>query len=234
MFGDSFTYGWGINDADTYSWLLQERLPAYEVVNFGVDGYGTVQSLIQFRDALQTKKPKVVVLAYAGFHDERNSFLGDRRKLLANFNKLGPVMHPYAWLDKQGHLQYAMAKIQYSEFPLARYSALVNFLDDTYNRLEPILYQSHAVSEALVLEMARLARENNAKFLLVGITKDNRVPKMLEFARKNGIPGADISVELSNENTNYPYDGHPNASANRKMADTLEGFLRAELLKTNN
>jgi hypothetical protein len=39
IFGDSITYGWSVNDQDTYCWLLQEQLPDYEVVNFGVNGY---------------------------------------------------------------------------------------------------------------------------------------------------------------------------------------------------
>jgi len=36
----------------TFPWLLQERFPQYEVVNFGLNGYSTVQSLIQLREAL--------------------------------------------------------------------------------------------------------------------------------------------------------------------------------------
>src|SRR5262245_52701697 len=38
IFGCSITHGWTLNDEDTYSWLLQERFPEYEIVNFGVDG----------------------------------------------------------------------------------------------------------------------------------------------------------------------------------------------------
>src|SRR2546429_433380 len=34
IFGDSVTYGWSVNDRDTYPWLLQEKFPNYDVVNF--------------------------------------------------------------------------------------------------------------------------------------------------------------------------------------------------------
>ncbi len=68
IFGDSVTYGWSVNDEETFPWLLQEKFPDYEVVNFGVQGYSTLNSLIQLREALQNgKKPKLVILSYASW-----------------------------------------------------------------------------------------------------------------------------------------------------------------------
>jgi hypothetical protein len=59
ILGCSFTYGWSLSDSETYAWLLQEKLPKYEIVNFGVNGYGTLHSFIQFKEALkQGKNPK--------------------------------------------------------------------------------------------------------------------------------------------------------------------------------
>jgi hypothetical protein len=46
IMGGSFTHGWAVNDWETFPWLLQEGLPEYRVVNFGVGGYGTLQSLV--------------------------------------------------------------------------------------------------------------------------------------------------------------------------------------------
>src|SRR5678816_884654 len=65
IFGDSITYGWSVNDRDTFAWLLQEDFPDYEVVNFAVSGYGTLHSMIQLRDLLQQRKaPRLVILPY--------------------------------------------------------------------------------------------------------------------------------------------------------------------------
>lgn len=128
IFGCSFTHGWGLNDEDTYAWRLQEALPDYEVVNFGANGYGTLNSLIQFREALATKKPKIAVLAYASFHDARNTFLRKRRKSVAPWNNLGPLALPYASLDRDGKLHYAMADVVYRPFPLMQRSALAHFI----------------------------------------------------------------------------------------------------------
>jgi hypothetical protein len=41
LFGCSFTHGWSLNDEETYPWVLQERLPMYEVVNYGAWRCGT-------------------------------------------------------------------------------------------------------------------------------------------------------------------------------------------------
>jgi hypothetical protein len=79
IMGCSFTHGWSLNDQDTYPWLLQAHLPEYEVVNYGVEGYGTLHALLQLREALTTQPtPRMVVYAYASLHDGRNTFLHNR------------------------------------------------------------------------------------------------------------------------------------------------------------
>lgn len=90
--------------------------------------------------------------------------------------------------------------------------------------------RSHAVSEALVLEMAKLAREHGVKFILANIDRGSGGMRMLEFARNHAIPAVDISVDRRIPgNTNLPHDAHPSARANRHFAEVLEGRLRAEL-----
>ncbi len=136
VFGCSVTHGWSLNDDETYPWLLQESLPCYKIVNFGVTGYGTLHSLIQFHEALlKRKKPKAVIIAYGFFHDRRNTFLRLRRKGLVPLNKLGPLVQPYARVNKRGELTWSMATAQFHAFPLMRYSALIHLIEKAYNRI---------------------------------------------------------------------------------------------------
>jgi len=233
IMGCSFTHGWSLNDQDTYPWLLQAQLPEYEVVNYGVEGYGTLHALLQLREALTTQPtPHMVVYAYASLHDERNTFLRNRRKTIAPWNGLGPLLQPHVWLDRHGHLHSAMATVEYTEFPLMRYSAFVHFLEMTYNRLEDSWYHSHQVSQRLLLEMAELANQYHVEFMLATIAEDARTREMLAFAQAQGLMGVGISVDSSRpEYTNQPHDSHPSSLANAHYAERLETFLRTNVLK---
>ena len=202
----------------------------YEVINFGVNGYGTVQSLIQFRQALQERRvPKLVIYAYAGFHVERNVFLRSWRRVICFFSNLGQQMVPYARLGADGKLEYYLENIQYNEFPLMRHSALMHFIEQKYDKLEENYYRSRQVTEALILEMAKIAKEKGITFVLAGITDSQGTRNMLSFARDKGIKAIDISVDLDIPGyRNSPHDIHPSALADRKYADKLEAFLRGD------
>ncbi|MEG4604841.1 SGNH/GDSL hydrolase family protein [Microcoleus sp. F6_B6] len=231
IFGCSFTYGWSLNDSETYPWLLQEKLPKYEIVNFGVNGYGTLHSFIQFKEALkQGNKPKIAVIAYAGFHDRRNTLLRAIRKQMAAWNKLGILFQPDARLNGEHNFTYKMAKLEYHEFPLMRVSALSHFLEVNYNQFEEGLYKSHDVSKAIIEEFNRVAEANGVKLVVAGINTGSA--KMLEELSQEGIATADISVDLKiPANNNLPHDLHPSAIANRQYAEKLEGFLQRTVLR---
>ena len=236
IFGCSFTYGWSLNDEDTFPWLLQDQYPDYEVMNFGVNGYGTVQSLKQFQGALRKGKPKLVVLIYSDLHDERNTFLRNWIKALAPWNRLSSsreaYQQPYARLASHGELVYSTGTVTYVPFPFIRYSAFVHFLEQRYNELEERLVQSHEVSKRLVNQMAELARSEGVTFAIAGIHGGSDMRDMLDYAQDHGIANADISVNLgAAENTNRPHDPHPSAIANRAYAGKLAKLVDTVLLR---
>jgi len=70
----------------------------------------------------------VVVLAYASFHDVRNTFVRLRRKDAAPANALGPLVQPFARLGADGRLHFSMADVVYREAPLMRVSAVAHAL----------------------------------------------------------------------------------------------------------
>lgn len=234
IFGCSFTHGWTLNDEETYPWLLQEQLPEYEIVNFGVSGYGTLQSLLQFQEALEKRsKPRLVIIAYASFHDQRNTLLRLRSKQMAPWNKLGPIVQPYATVGENGNLNYAMAEMTYREFPLMRYSALMNLVETTYDyKVEDAFYNSHEVSKAIIREFHQLTKTHGIEWVVVGLLSDRLTADTLAYSQSEGIMTADISVDLSiPANRNLPHDPHPSPAANRQYAQKLESFLRNTLLK---
>jgi len=72
--GCSFTFGQGVNDQDTWPWLLQEQLPNYHVVNVAAMGYGTDQALLAAERKVLAYPGEVrtVVLGFGVFQIDRN------------------------------------------------------------------------------------------------------------------------------------------------------------------
>lgn len=72
MIGDSFTFGEGVNNKETFSHYLQEMLPEAEVINLGVHGYGHDQILIHFEEEGVKYHPDLVILGFVSADMERN------------------------------------------------------------------------------------------------------------------------------------------------------------------
>jgi hypothetical protein len=174
----------------------------------------------------------VAIYAYAAFHDERNTFIRQRRKGVALWNHLGPLVQPYARLDYTGHLRYALAAVEYRQFPLMRLSAFSHLLEMTYNEVEAHVAHSHEVSKQLVLEMARVATQHRVTLVVAGIMDDELTHELLTFVHGQGLPVLDLAAGLTAEAYwNAPHDGgHPSARANRVYAARLGAFLRREVL----
>ncbi len=233
IFGDSITYGQSVNDAETYCWLLQEKFPDYEVVNFGVMGYGTVQSLIQLRDALKNRdKPELVVLTYASWQDIRNTSIRGWRKLLQPSASLGLVTQPYAGLNSEGRLEILRDPVLFREVPLMRYSAFIHALEESYDKYEERHSLSHEITKAVIKEISDLCEARGIELVVAGLTSDSTTSDMLEYCKREGSKTVNIWVDFLNirENNNLPYDSHPSAIAHRQYAQKLELFLRGNVL----
>lgn len=63
MLGDSFAFGWGVNEEESFAHKLGEKLNA-EVLNFGVPGYSTFQEVASFLDMGIKFKPDAVIIFY--------------------------------------------------------------------------------------------------------------------------------------------------------------------------
>lgn len=70
ILGDSFTFGNGVPEEATFAKVLEASLNAsrdgttYEVMNFGVKGYDTVQELATLREVALPLEPDLIVVAY--------------------------------------------------------------------------------------------------------------------------------------------------------------------------
>jgi lysophospholipase L1-like esterase len=69
ILGDSFAFGYGVNDADVVSAvledLLNQRVPgSTEVINLAVSGFGQAEELVTWNAKARAYRPDIVVLFY--------------------------------------------------------------------------------------------------------------------------------------------------------------------------
>ena len=232
IFGCSFTHGWAVNDDETYPWHLQEALPQYEVRNFGVEGYSTLASLLQFKlELAKTPHPHAVLLAYGGFHNMRNTFTRARRRQVAAWHKLGPhFIQPYARLDSAGKLQIYMEETIYKPIPLAQTFALPHFFEDNYILWEERNSKSVEVTQLLVEEFAALAKSKNIPFFVGGLKNSETTEYSLKLMKNRGIPTIDMALNFDERGLRHPFDSHPSPLAHKKYAEKILSALQKEKL----
>ncbi len=230
IMGCSFTHGWSVNDDETYPWLVQKELPAYNVVNFGMNGLGTIHALLQLERALKTGNlPKKVVLAYAGFHKERNTFSNARRRAVARWNFLGSLTQPYARIENDELVIKKADKVEYRSWWLAEQSSLISFIQAKVDGIKDKKIDQTAITDQLLLKIKTLTDQHNIELIIANIWMDGET-EIANFCKKNQITFTNIAVDLSKYGrTNMPYDGHPSAKTHQMYANELTDFLKKAL-----
>ncbi len=209
--GDSFTFGPGVHEQDTFTARLESRLNAaadvrgqtirYEVVNAGVSGYSTKEERLSYELFSSAYKPQVVLLTMVynddlGFADE--------------------------------------VRLGYSETPAASPVSNLWARLNELRRPERTYDYSSCVRELLRLDES--CRRNGAKLAVVIFRQNSWQPWLRlvdavnEAVRGTGIPVLDLGPTFlrsgAEELTVHPLDPHPNEVAHRLAAEEMERFLR--------
>lgn len=213
IFGCSITFGWALDNRHTYPWLVQAALPLYRVANFGVNGYGNIQALIQLRDLIaQGRRARAVVFTYGDLHLARN--------LATPFHLTGQ-----AELDRYagGRLRYPRAVVVPGR-PVA-----VRLVPFTETGPEPDLAEQYRTAQAIFTDLAELCRRNGILPLLGFIEGPDNDPVVAKWRRDRGRV-IDMRVDYTQQRYNLlPTDSHPNAAANRIYAQRITTALRSRL-----
>ncbi len=240
VFGCSQTFGSGVEDGETFSARLAARLPAVEVLNFGVHGYGTDQMLLRWEREGVGYAPDVVVLAFAYYHLDRNvsgfRFFAKPRFAPAPDGGLRlvgvPVPDPAA-LASEG--------VGAAPWPLADRSVLLRWLwDRELRRRNAAHYQAEGpawdVTRALIARFAETAHRAGARMILLNVDED--APWLSEplarLAQEQGIAWADAERPLGDPRgqgvrLRLPDDPHWNPQGHAIIAEVLRGAVCAQL-----
>ena len=217
--GCSFTWGLGLNDEETFPWLVQSAMPEYNVRNLSLNGYGTLQALLQLRDAVSRKQrlPEIAVVVYNDFHLARNVAAGSFLKMMSGtgqaFNR-PEINVPAASLDRNGNLAIRWAPVFHLEQADLR---------------EPEIEYELRVTRAILDEFLAICRRYSITPALAIQSRPDGDP-ILDYARKAGFATANIWVDLDERAGRiyrlYPVDSHPNSRAHSLYAAKLLAALR--------
>jgi len=228
ILGSSFTYGWGIDDNETFAWILQSNLTDFKIRNWGVAGYGTIHTYLQLKDAIKKGiKPNSIIINHSDYHFGVNTFCNANRRALVGWNFLGEVNQPYATLNEDKTLNIEHSKIVYDPWYFSEYSALSYYGSVKYeeyvdknNKLTEI-----EITRLMYEKIFALCNENQVKVLLMSMEEDLNFIK--DVSAKNNILFLHNYVNLDEKgNSNMPYDHHPSAKANKIYAEKLYDYLK--------
>ncbi|MDB5283716.1 MAG: hypothetical protein JWO06_2791 [Bacteroidota bacterium] len=245
LYGCSFTYGSNLDDSMTMAWKIKENLPDRNVKNFGVGGYGMSHVYLEIlKQEKDGTLPGIIIINYANMHDMRTVFSRTWRKLIvpnykANIKneerlKMVPIdsiQWPYYRMDANGNpeLKYVKLTESYTEWPLIRHSALMNLLENTYNKYTDKGLQMGEVTFKLFSQLNDLCKKHNTKLIIAGLYHDDDTKKMLQRCSDIGIATHQYQIELSDSKyTLEPLDTHPNSLGNTMMAKEMLAFLKSK------
>ena len=127
--GDSFLWGYDVEEQERFTDKLRPLLPDHEVLNLGVSGYGTDQELLLLKKWFDRLQPDVVFLLFFSAND----FVDN------STNELFGYFKPYFSLEKNNELKLKGIPVPVSQkyfkkkYPKLHKSKLFQFLYYTYH-----------------------------------------------------------------------------------------------------
>ena len=252
VLGDSFAWGYGVEESERFSQLLEEAL-GVEVINAGVSGYSTDQELLWYRSEGIKYETDLVILVFAGNDVGDNdrelvSTIYYKPKFILKRGQLVPTGYPVPKTSPQGIFIYS----------LSQRSALAYFLIQRYFDLLTLYGNSKANSEqanspasgpsaekepfaltiALIDEMKNVAESRKAKFMIVTTDRwwnhpsEETYRDFIDTLQTEGflvldvesVPGFDPEEML------IPNDGHWNQSGHEFVAEKVKALIKMHQL----
>jgi hypothetical protein len=231
--GCSFTYGYGVNDNETFTYLLQKNNPKFSFTNMGIIGYGTVQSYLQLKKIIYSGDiPDVILLNFSSYHLERNPMIASyRRALKIGFsNSLSTekeIMRnsrfPFSYSTKGVELEYIRWQDLYSDWKGRGHFATINYIQTAWDKLEISNLDLNSISTTIIAEMNELCTDNGIDFYAVMLDKGPSISLKL---RNVGVKLIEVGLDFSDTTvTNLPFDMHPNNKGHEQIFEAINNQL---------
>jgi hypothetical protein len=239
FFGDSFTYGAGVNDADTLPQVFADLTNgAFHVVNLGVSGYGPQQMLRALETDLYpvlTENPRLFIILSAPWHAFRTSCKADNAWFGPSYElENGVPVYKGSCASRQSAFRQALTTM------LRWTEAYDHFIG---RREKPVGPKDMDLYIGVLDRAAELAKQKyGAPTLVLYLPDDLTNPRyqlgagvdnatLMNRLRENGLEVMDLSVDLNaypGHQLIIPGDGHPTGFLNRIWGERLRDFVEAK------
>ena len=160
--GDSFVWGYDVEQEERFTEKLQAILPDWEILNMGVSGYGTAQEFLLIQEWFDHYKPDILFLVYCS---------NDPTDNLTNSKESG-YYKPYFEIvnDKLvlGGIPVSKSLKHYlAEYPVFFKSRLIELIFTRYlDRVAPEAVNLDDPTVRIIVEMKNYIESRGAKFYL--------------------------------------------------------------------
>lgn len=223
VLGCSYTFGWGVSDAESYPYLLQQAQPHRQVVNHGVPAHSLYQCLLALEAQPASGGPDWVVLGFHEQLEERNTGAFDWISYITG-------SRPPSAVNIFGRL-LRFRPCGYRSLRLSSSLALASLLEYGLNRLCRVRRGDRkivrATCEHLLLKLKALCEKRGARLVVVLV---NRADSYRDFLRRHNFHVCDPQVDTVAEPGRYsllPFDLHINAAGHARIAQELAATMDA-------
>ena len=223
--GGSLTQGWAVNDDETFTWLLQKKIQNYDIKNYGVGGYGGVQSFLKLKQVFDNQKNiKLVIYGFIPHHESRNIASGSWMYLLnkGSSGTKGTISLPYGSI-KNKQLKINKPK-KYLKLPFGDKSALIAKIEKRILKISSLKrsYQETDISMQVILNMKKISEQYSAEFILLVLNKIPDKKKIIydSFFKVKSIQNINCYF-LEEEKHRVEGEGHPNDLAHSTVSDCI-------------
>jgi lysophospholipase L1-like esterase len=221
--GDSFCFGYGVNQDKVFVELLRDKLKEYELFNCGISGYGTDQEYLLLMQYFDVVKPDIVFLLYSDndIIDNvlNNNYLGYYKPYFVPNNNddygliLKGVPVPKSWLYYRNN--FFIKYISFNKFILKNYICLKNPCLSTHD---------YKILKIILFNMQNFLKSKNCELILcIASDSDSNFRTIL----KNNNA---FFIDLENSNI-IENDMHWNEKGHEYVADKIYNFLKKIKIK---
>lgn len=214
--GDSFVWGFDVEQNERFTEKLREKLTAYSIYNLGVSGYGTDQEYLLLKQQIDFYRPKIVLLVFVPGNDFEDNSADMRYGLYYKPYLIGSS----AGLQVKGVPVPVSPSYTFAQYKILSHSYLFRMLVVAYHEITASPPAKITDTTYSILdEMNKLTASKGAR-LFVGLQQGHQGVE--EFLTGKGIPFVDLSNKLTygSWGNHWTPEGHSYVS--EKISDLLK------------